>query len=336
MDASDRTWPGIPAGQKYSPTRISGEFKQLVANRRFSNEEIGRIVRCILMETDFFMTPRIEVEVHHYRQSMERKKRASERIHKWRMANKAEKTKSVREEHSADHGCGGGAVPPDSISPCQKTPSIFIEKTPPIVPLEKNVPSSLEKGPPKRPGRSKADRLANVLQQDLFSWASGCSSAGAVPESTETARKGTVERSDEACGRVGGQDIGSDSRGVYDALDTRAEAAWIPERFAVFWERYPRRIGKASAQKAFAKLIKKQKDVERFMKTTLSSLEWWKRQNSWVKDNGRFIPYPATWLNGGHWEDITENKDGFDANSAEFLNASSESDAELIRRMQGG
>jgi hypothetical protein len=25
----------------------------------------------------------------------------------------------------------------------------------------------------------------------------------------------------------------------------------------------------------------------------------------WLEDNGRFIPYPATWLNGRRWEDVT-------------------------------
>ena len=28
-----------------------------------------------------------------------------------------------------------------------------------------------------------------------------------------------------------------------------------------------------------------------------------KRLDQWKKDSGRFVPYPATWLNNRRWED---------------------------------
>jgi hypothetical protein len=28
-----------------------------------------------------------------------------------------------------------------------------------------------------------------------------------------------------------------------------------------------------------------------------------KNSNEWIKENGQFIPYPATWLNAKGWED---------------------------------
>jgi hypothetical protein len=77
-------------------------------------------------------------------------------------------------------------------------------------------------------------------------------------------------------------------------------------------------------------------DVDAFMRTTLASLEWWKRQPGWTKDNGKFIPYPASWINGGHWEDIVDNKDAQGQGKAEFLQGDAESDDDLLRRMQGG
>ena len=111
--------------------------------------------------------------------------------------------------------------------------------------------------------------------------------------------------------------------------------AWIPERFLVFWAKYPKKVAKADALKAFTKIIKTQPDVNRFMSTLMASLEWWKQQASWVKDGGKFVPHPATWLNRGSWEDSRENSSGTDG-GAQFLRGNDESDEELIRRMQGG
>lgn len=110
--------------------------------------------------------------------------------------------------------------------------------------------------------------------------------------------------------------------------------AWIPERFSMFWSKYPRKVAKADALKAFTKIIKVQPDVEVFMATLMASLEWWKGQQSWMKDGGKFIPHPATWLNRGNWEDSKENAET--GGGAQFLRGNDESDEELIRRMQGG
>jgi hypothetical protein len=35
----------------------------------------------------------------------------------------------------------------------------------------------------------------------------------------------------------------------------------------------------------------------------LQALEKQKRSEQWQKDNGKFIPHAATWLNGKRWED---------------------------------
>jgi hypothetical protein len=118
------------------------------------------------------------------------------------------------------------------------------------------------------------------------------------------------------------------------ASDTRDDAAWIPERFAAFWRQYPKKVAKTDALKAFSKLIKSQPDVDKFMAKVLASVEWWKGQPSWTKDGGKFVPYPATWLNRGHWSDCSEN--GEASGRAEFLRTDAESDEELIKRMQGG
>lgn len=66
--------------------------------------------------------------------------------------------------------------------------------------------------------------------------------------------------------------------------------------FETFWSAYPRKVGKEKARAAFAKV-----DVP--VQVLLDSLEAQKRSAQWTKDNGEFIPHPATWLNGKRWED---------------------------------
>jgi len=71
------------------------------------------------------------------------------------------------------------------------------------------------------------------------------------------------------------------------------------ERFDIFWEAYPRRIAKQNAIKAWNKIKPNQELLDKILK----SLEVGKKSNDWTKDNGQFIPHPATWLNRGGWED---------------------------------
>ena len=66
--------------------------------------------------------------------------------------------------------------------------------------------------------------------------------------------------------------------------------------FSAFWAAYPRKVGKAAAEKAFLK-------VEAPLQTLLDAVEAQKRSPRWTRDGGQFIPYPATWLNQRRWED---------------------------------
>lgn len=69
--------------------------------------------------------------------------------------------------------------------------------------------------------------------------------------------------------------------------------------FNQFWSAYPRKQGKAKAAQAFAKL----KPDESLLEEILAALDWQKQSASWTKENGQFIPLPATYLNGRRWED---------------------------------
>lgn len=346
--ADDRMWPSIPPGLKYVDLRLPGTFRELVENRSFTHEEIGRIVRCIALDTDFFMTQKIEPEVFYYRRKLIEKNKTRMRVEAHRRRKDAESAGQLSADMLRGYPAGSSVtvtptpntVDNDTLFSVAKTPPINVEKIPPIVPLEKNPSSPLESSPVVKRPRTKQERLVANLQADLFALA-GCSEGqGRTVRSPETPAGSPVGASRGSDGSTVVQDIGRAHGPISGGLDTRVDAAWIPERFAVFWEQYPRHIGKCSAQRAFTKLIKSQKNVEKFMETLLNSLNWWKQNESWkeslLKNKGKFIPYPATWLNRGSWEDATENKECGSANSAEFLNTSSESDEELLHRMQGG
>lgn len=66
--------------------------------------------------------------------------------------------------------------------------------------------------------------------------------------------------------------------------------------FWLFWQIYPRKIDKDRARRAWAKL----KPDRTLAKAILESLRRWKLCDQWQEE--RFIPHPATWLNGKRWE----------------------------------
>lgn len=74
------------------------------------------------------------------------------------------------------------------------------------------------------------------------------------------------------------------------------EAALLFDRF---WAAYPRKTGKEPARRAWKKLSP---DL-RLCRVMAAALERQKQSPDWRRENGRYIPYPATWLNQRRWED---------------------------------
>lgn len=69
--------------------------------------------------------------------------------------------------------------------------------------------------------------------------------------------------------------------------------------FSAFWSAWPRKQGKASAEKSFKKLS----PDDNLLAEMLSAISAAKQSIDWLKDGGRYIPLPAKWLNGRRWED---------------------------------
>lgn len=349
--------------------RLPSSFRRLCESVTYSNEEIGRIVRCLALGTEKFITPRIEPDVSYYQKVLDKRFDAMERKRRSRLSRmlggghlqsssasepkaremdspveqagpadaatsetsdtqEAQSVQPVQEVHEvpdvpkelieeivkiAQEGSAGSAETAEPVEPVETVEPA--EPAEPVEPVEVIVlpeskarisqPTFIEQQIAVQP-KARGSKAASRLSGDLFSLAE------------EPNKPRRVKSTDNI-----------------PTVDSRSDSVWT-EQFAIFWKQYPRKVAKEAAKKAFIAAIKKQPDVDSFMAITLASLKWWKEQDGWKKDQGKFIPHPATWLNRGSWGDFKDNVDSQTQAKAEFLRGDAESDEDLIKRMKGG
>ena len=76
--------------------------------------------------------------------------------------------------------------------------------------------------------------------------------------------------------------------------------------FENWWKEYPRKVAKANAKKSFDK-VRKNVSVD----VLIEAVRKQKQSAQWQRDDGQYIPHPATWLNQGRWEDeVNEGSTG--------------------------
>jgi hypothetical protein len=69
--------------------------------------------------------------------------------------------------------------------------------------------------------------------------------------------------------------------------------------FDKFYVVYPKKVARAAALKAF----KSCKPNESLVETMIAALKLQTDSPDWQKEGGKYIPNPATWLNGERWKD---------------------------------
>jgi hypothetical protein len=74
------------------------------------------------------------------------------------------------------------------------------------------------------------------------------------------------------------------------------------EGFEQFWKVYPKKVAKGDARKAWKQTKAIRPPIAELLKTVYAA----RASKGWLKDEGEFIPYPATWLRGERWEDCLE------------------------------
>ncbi len=69
--------------------------------------------------------------------------------------------------------------------------------------------------------------------------------------------------------------------------------------FNRFWDAYPKKRSRDDALKAW----KKRKPDEHLVETILQAVQRAKTSEEWKNEGGKYIPYPASWLNAAGWAD---------------------------------
>lgn len=101
------------------------------------------------------------------------------------------------------------------------------------------------------------------------------------------------------------------------------------DKFEEWWKHYPRKIGKEAARRAFAKV---KVDVQ----TLINAVELQKGSEQWTKENGRYIPNPATWLNQGRWEDEVKTVRDMKKTDLRPTATDAERMAQILERVRNG
>ena len=89
------------------------------------------------------------------------------------------------------------------------------------------------------------------------------------------------------------------------SVNSKTKKDIYPILFDTFWQAYPKKVGKADALKAFAKL----KPDSELMQTILAAIAQWSKTDQWSKDNRQYVPMPATYIRGRRWEDELPQQD---------------------------
>lgn len=69
--------------------------------------------------------------------------------------------------------------------------------------------------------------------------------------------------------------------------------------FELFWECYPKKKARLDANKAWKQTESVRPPIEKI----LAALNEQAESSDWNRDGGQYIPYPATWLRDGRWDD---------------------------------
>ncbi len=85
--------------------------------------------------------------------------------------------------------------------------------------------------------------------------------------------------------------------------ESASHSCALPCAFDSFWEAYPKKKNKGDAKRAWLR-------VKKPISLILAAIETGLKSEEWTKDNGQFIPYPASWLNAEGWEDQPTVKQG--------------------------
>ena len=146
-----------------------------------------------------------------------------------------------------------------------------------------------------------------------------CAKARALDTEKKRRQRAQAPDMSRSCPDADGTDPGTreEKRRTTPHSPPQGEKNDYPEDFAQFWNAYPRKRGKGAAFKAWRK-AKGKPDAAKLVQI----VEHYALSPDWSREEGRFIPYPATWLNERRWEDEIPTNDqphkAFDSENQEI------------------
>lgn len=107
---------------------------------------------------------------------------------------------------------------------------------------------------------------------------------------------GTRPKSGNACSQIGKSGVPNrDTQETIPKDNTKKGFS----SFDKFWAEYPKKKSRGQAEKAWAKL----NPSEQLVAEIAAALKRAKTSGDWQEQGGKFIPYPASWLNAKGWLD---------------------------------
>jgi len=81
-----------------------------------------------------------------------------------------------------------------------------------------------------------------------------------------------------------------------DKKEKTTKTEVLENYFEDFWYKYPKKVGKEAARKAWNKA---NPDIIK----VIDAINWQRETRQWLAEDGKYIPNPATYLNQGRWMD---------------------------------
>jgi len=99
---------------------------------------------------------------------------------------------------------------------------------------------------------------------------------------------------------------GSNPTPIYQKSEVRVredKSKTAARGFDEFWQAYPKKKARGDAEKAWRGV----RPDEALVGVILRAVEFQVRSEEWVKDGGKFIPHPGTWLRAKRWQDEADS-----------------------------
>lgn len=94
--------------------------------------------------------------------------------------------------------------------------------------------------------------------------------------------------------------LSKEKRSKNTHTSTDVDDEYDDPRFAFFWKEYPKKVGKGAAWKSWKK-IKNLTDAK--ARKICETLRLYKASKDWKKEDGKYVPNPATFLNQKRYDD---------------------------------